>query len=226
MKHQWRGFVCGILLTLVCVGLISAAGAAPYSKWAKLDYNSIKITLNGQTVIPRDANGNVVEPFAIDGVTYLPVRGVASALGMSVGWDAYTNTVQLVFGGYIPVPTPTPTPTPTPANPTRCYPGSAVPMLENLSGVPAYSKSHTYPSDASTTTYYYSATSMPGGSFADQYDALLTRSGFVGSVSGGGSGSLIYRSAATGQSVTFGSVTPADGYDGHYFLVSVTIPAS
>ena len=63
--------------------------------------------LNGKEIVPTDANGNVVEPFTIDGTTYLPVRGIASALGMNVGWDGETNTVSLdnpgVFQGGVQV---------------------------------------------------------------------------------------------------------------------------
>ena len=65
------------------------------SRTAELFYNNIKVMLNGKEITPTDANGNAVEPFIIDGTTYLPVRGVASALGMNVGWDATTNTVTL-----------------------------------------------------------------------------------------------------------------------------------
>lgn len=62
---------------------------------ADLHYNGIKITLDGREIIPTDASGNPVEPFIIDGTTYLPVRGIASALGLDVQWDQATNTVIL-----------------------------------------------------------------------------------------------------------------------------------
>ena len=65
------------------------------SRTAELLYDNIKVMLNGKEITPTDANGNVVEPFIINGTTYLPVRGVASALGLNVGWDAATNTVTL-----------------------------------------------------------------------------------------------------------------------------------
>ena len=53
-----------------------------------------------------DANGNYVEPFIIDGTTYLPVRGIASALGLNVGWDGATKTVLLTTPESTPGPTP------------------------------------------------------------------------------------------------------------------------
>lgn len=74
---------------------------------AELLYNNIKILLNGKELTPTDANGNTVEPFTIDGTTYLPVRAVASALGLNVGWDDTTKTVVLddlgIFQGGVQV---------------------------------------------------------------------------------------------------------------------------
>lgn len=61
----------------------------------ELLYDDIKITLDGEEIIPTDVNGNYVEPFIIEGTTYLPVRGIANSLGLGVDWDDETNTVLL-----------------------------------------------------------------------------------------------------------------------------------
>lgn len=79
----------------MAMGLCAPVLAAAYQRQATLDYTGIKITLDGKAVTPTDAAGNVVEPFAIDGATYLPVRGIASALGLNVGWEQATQTVVL-----------------------------------------------------------------------------------------------------------------------------------
>lgn len=60
-----------------------------------VDYLDIKLVVNGKEVTPKDANGKVVEPFAYNGTTYLPVRAVGEALGKSVRWDGETKTVHL-----------------------------------------------------------------------------------------------------------------------------------
>ena len=86
--------IIGMVL-LVVVILTTTVFATIGSKTAELIYNNIKVVINGKEVTPTDANGNAVEPFIIDGTTYLPVRGIASALGLNVGWDAETNTVTL-----------------------------------------------------------------------------------------------------------------------------------
>ena len=90
-----KWFVLGVVLTLVMPVLVVPALAANASKEATLYYRDIKITLNDQPVVAKDAAGNEVEPFIIDGTTYLPVRGVAGILGIDVGWDSETNTVKL-----------------------------------------------------------------------------------------------------------------------------------
>lgn len=104
MKKRTKVIVGVVVLALF---VSTTAFATVGSRTAELFYNNIKVVLNGKEITPTDANGNAVEPFIIDGTTYLPVRGVASALGMNVGWDAATNTVTLdnpgVFQGGVQV---------------------------------------------------------------------------------------------------------------------------
>ena len=64
-------------------------------KRVTLCYRDVKLTVEGVPYTPTDLAGKVVEPFIIDGVTYLPLRAVANALGVAVDWDGSTNTVLL-----------------------------------------------------------------------------------------------------------------------------------
>lgn len=100
MKKQWKGFLSGVLVSAMTMAFATSALAA-YQKQATLDYTGISITLDGQPVIPTDANGNSVEPFAIDGTTYLPVRAVANAMGLGVDWEQSTQTVKLTSAGAV-----------------------------------------------------------------------------------------------------------------------------
>lgn len=53
----------------------------------------IKIVINGEAFTAKDANGNVIYPVIINGSTYLPVRSVAQAVGLNIGWDGSVRTV-------------------------------------------------------------------------------------------------------------------------------------
>lgn len=63
---------------------------------ASLLYNDIQISVDGKTIIPTDANGKVVEPFVIDGTTYLPIYAISEALGCTITWNGATNTASIV----------------------------------------------------------------------------------------------------------------------------------
>ncbi len=58
-----------------------------------IEYNDIKVTLDGKPVELKDATGKTVEPFTYNGTTYLPVRAVADLLGVSVKWVEETKDV-------------------------------------------------------------------------------------------------------------------------------------
>lgn len=115
MKHQFKGFITGVLVTLILIGSVGTAMATVGTKAANLEYSNIKVTLDGTPVKLVDVNGNPVEPFIISGTTYLPVRAVAGAFGLEVDWDGATQTVILTHPGAAqpnPVPV-TPSGTPT-----------------------------------------------------------------------------------------------------------------
>jgi len=83
-------------IALIAVAAIAFSVVASNGTVQKnLLYEDIKITLDGREIKPCDVNGNYIEPFIIEGTTYLPVRGVASSLGLTVDWDGNTNTVLL-----------------------------------------------------------------------------------------------------------------------------------
>lgn len=104
MKKQFKGFLSGILVSVLVLSMIGTAAATVGKKTVDVDYNNIKVTMNGEAVNLVDANGNPVEPFAINGTTYLPVRAVANALGLTVGWDQATTTVILTGGASAQLP--------------------------------------------------------------------------------------------------------------------------
>ncbi|MCL2401966.1 MAG: copper amine oxidase N-terminal domain-containing protein [Oscillospiraceae bacterium] len=93
MFKKTKGFILGVVVTLV----LTMAGTALASTVRNINvtYRDIRIVVDGQEITPRDAQGNVVEPFIFEGTTFLPVRAVAEALGQEVDWDGATNTVYI-----------------------------------------------------------------------------------------------------------------------------------
>ena len=100
-KHRdmLRGFALGVLFTALVAAVPMAADASSgYKRTIDVVYNNIKVVIDGNEVTPRDANGNVVEPFAYNGTTYLPLRAISNALtggAKPVSWDQSTYTVYI-----------------------------------------------------------------------------------------------------------------------------------
>ncbi|MBE6914134.1 MAG: hypothetical protein E7472_04245 [Ruminococcaceae bacterium] len=94
--------ICSLILIL-CLLLATGASASAASGTEEVTvrYRGIRIEVDGETLNPCDANGNSTEPFIYNGSTYLPVRAVASALGLNVAWDEATSTVTLTSGGTV-----------------------------------------------------------------------------------------------------------------------------
>ena len=106
-----------VLIIACCLLMCIAAFAAgsSYTKQLTANYVGITLVVHGETVTPQDAAGNAVEPFIVDGTTYLPVRAVAEALGEEGSWDGATKTVYIgAAPEEEPAPEPEPEPTPEP----------------------------------------------------------------------------------------------------------------
>ena len=79
MKYQCRRLFIGIILGAIVASMTAFATTSTLTK--DVTYRNIKIVVDANEIIPTDANGTYVEPFIIDGTTYLPVRAVANAFG-------------------------------------------------------------------------------------------------------------------------------------------------
>lgn len=86
-----------VIIALLAILLLGStvAYATTGSKTVDITYRDIQVTFDGVPVVLADAAGNSVEPFILDGTTYLPVRAVFGALGLDVQWDDKTSTVIL-----------------------------------------------------------------------------------------------------------------------------------
>ena len=61
----------------------------------------MSILVNGQQFIPKDASGNVVDILEYNGTTYAPLRALAEAYGLSVGYNAEKRMAEVTDQGQI-----------------------------------------------------------------------------------------------------------------------------
>lgn len=90
-----KKFIAGFLSAMIICSGCTAALAATGSQSLRAVYKNIKVVVDNKTVALKDSAGNTIEPFIVNGTTYLPVRAVAQALGTSISWDGSTNTVYV-----------------------------------------------------------------------------------------------------------------------------------
>ena len=94
MFKGFKGFLVGfIVATLNTSGITVMASVG--AKTLTAYFNNIRLVVDGELIIPKDSTGKEVEPFIVDGTTYLPVRAISDALGKEVSWDDGTKTVYL-----------------------------------------------------------------------------------------------------------------------------------
>ena len=93
-KQKAAWFLSGILATVIAVSIVSPALAALTNKTIQVS-TGVSLYINDQKLDPKDPNGNPVEPFILDGTTYLPVRAVSEALGVPIQWEGSTWSVYI-----------------------------------------------------------------------------------------------------------------------------------
>lgn len=106
MKKYFSGLVTGIALTLLVGNLV--VGALAISGRMTIEVDPVNLRVNGEVFAPADANGAPVPVFAYNGTTYAPVRALAEAYGLEVGYDAATNMATVVDPEAKPITTPAP----------------------------------------------------------------------------------------------------------------------
>jgi len=105
MKSQFKGFFSGVLVTLLAVALTVSALAI--SGKMTIEVDPVNIQVNGEVFQPTDVDGNAVPVFIYDGTTYAPLRALAEAYGLEVGWDGKAKLATVTDPNAV-VPTPAP----------------------------------------------------------------------------------------------------------------------
>jgi len=85
MKKNMLSFVSGMIAMLLLVGLPVTALAV--SGAIRIEVSPISVLMDGEVFHPKDANGNDVMVFTYNGTTYAPLRALAEAYGLEVGYD-------------------------------------------------------------------------------------------------------------------------------------------
>lgn len=107
MTKRIPTFLAGMFTT----ALIGSLGVTALAATGQLTISvaPINIQVNGQTFQPKDAQGNSVPVFAYNGTTYAPLRALAEAYGLEVGYDQSKNMATVGgSGGTVPTATPVP----------------------------------------------------------------------------------------------------------------------
>lgn len=88
-----------LFLALTLAFTLALPGAAlNETRTAAITFRQIHIIVKGTEITPVGGAGTPVEPFIMNGSTYLPLRAAASALGAGVSWDGASSTVALTTG--------------------------------------------------------------------------------------------------------------------------------
>lgn len=94
MKNRIPTFLAGVFTTLL-LGTLTISALAISGRMT-IEVDPINIQVNGVTFQPKDAGGNDVPVFAYNGTTYAPLRALAEAYGLEVGYDAEKNMATVV----------------------------------------------------------------------------------------------------------------------------------
>lgn len=93
MKSRITSYLAGVL-TVVLLGAFSVSALAADGALT-LTANPINILVNGEVFRPKDAAGNDALVFVYNGTTYAPLRALAEAYGLEVGYDSTSNTAAV-----------------------------------------------------------------------------------------------------------------------------------
>lgn len=86
MKKSAKIIIAALLAVILSAGSFAAGSLIDIT----VD-PTVKIKVNGEEFRPKDANGNDVMTFIYNGTTYAPLRALAEAYGLEVGYDAAAN---------------------------------------------------------------------------------------------------------------------------------------
>lgn len=169
MKKKISPFLAGFLSAALLMAIPAAYAANAWTK--TIEVGSINIMVNGKEFHPTDPNGNPVDVFVYNGTTYAPLRALAEAYGLTVGYDTERNMATVTYSNPSAISSSAQSSTTTvkfySAHPT-------VPDFGSLFNVPC---SKTFSSHG-TEMYLYNVASLPSNCMMDYAD-FIHEQGFL-----------------------------------------------
>lgn len=102
MKNRISTFLAG-MFTMLLLGTLTISALA-ISGNMTIEVSPINIQIDGEIFQPKDAGGNDVPVFVYNGTTYAPLRALAEAYGLEVGYDAEKNMASVTNPNKTPNP--------------------------------------------------------------------------------------------------------------------------
>ena len=103
MKRKTTYFLAGVLVVVLLLAMSVTALASDGS--FTITIHPIRIMVNGEVLQPKDSTGRDVICFTVNGTTYAPLRALAEAYGLEVGYDAGMNMATVNAPGRSPTST-------------------------------------------------------------------------------------------------------------------------
>jgi len=101
MKKRIPSFLLGVATTVLVFTLSISALAATGA--INLDVYPIDVLVNNEMFHPKNVNGEDVLVFVYDGTTYAPLRALAEAYGLEVGYDSAQKLASVSKPGTTPI---------------------------------------------------------------------------------------------------------------------------
>jgi hypothetical protein len=102
MKRKTTYFLAGVLVVVLLLAMSVTVLASDGS--LTITIHPIRVIVNGEVFQPKDVSGQDVMVFTVNGTTYAPLRALAEAYGLEVGYDSATNTATVNKPGPAPAP--------------------------------------------------------------------------------------------------------------------------
>jgi hypothetical protein len=88
-----------IAILVAVMMLVMSFSSTGFASWLdqtiKASYRNITVFVNGIQKQARTAQGTVIEPFIVDGTTYVPLRGISEMLGYQVTFNPTTYRIDI-----------------------------------------------------------------------------------------------------------------------------------